>query len=61
MQSLLDEVDQLKGDLDNMESERAREKAAAVMFYENWQTSKAEMMTLQRTMARLLLVEVLGR
>lgn len=44
-----------------MESEKAREKTAAMMFYESLQKSKAETMTLQRTMVILLLVEVLGR
>lgn len=41
-----------------MESERAREKTAAMMFYESLQKSKAGMMTLQRTMVRLLFIKL---
>ncbi|KAI4220568.1 MAG: hypothetical protein L6R36_007529 [Xanthoria steineri] len=59
VQSLLDEVDELKGSLESMESERAREKTAAMMFYESLQKSKAGMMTLQRTMDRNAFVLVL--
>lgn len=60
MQSLLGEVEELKGSLQSVESERAREKTSAMMFYQSLQTSKAEMTTLQRTMVALFLIEVLG-
>ncbi|KAL8670461.1 MAG: hypothetical protein Q9168_005001 [Polycauliona sp. 1 TL-2023] len=59
VESLLDEVDDIKKQLQTMESERDREKEAATMFHQRLKDFKDGMIALQRTMERNAFVLVL--